>query len=287
MDCYRLMNLKYQDEFRSEIVDLFRAGMTVENICEKYQVSKSSVYNWIKLDSKHSSKNGVMQISFREIISLQSEVARLRQENEIFQKCEWVISVPLEEKLKTIHELKNEYSIHVLCKTLDVLRSTYYHYSLRRPEKTAYEISDEQIRPIVKQIFEESKGRYGTRKLKAALAQQGYIVSLKRLRRFMKELGLVCKQSQLKYFSSSNRKYMYRRNTLKQKFLQSSPNVVWVSDITYVRVAKRFYSICVIIDLFSRKVIAYEISINNNANLVRYGGIRLKQNCGDTISIME
>jgi transposase-like protein len=52
------MNLKYQDEFRSKIVDLFRDGMTVETICEKYQISKSSVYNWIKLDSKHSSKNG-------------------------------------------------------------------------------------------------------------------------------------------------------------------------------------------------------------------------------------
>ena len=71
-----------------------------------------------------------MQISFREIISLQSEVTRLRQENEIFQKCDWVVSAPLEEKLKTIDGLKNEYSIHVLCKTLNVLRSTYYHYSL-------------------------------------------------------------------------------------------------------------------------------------------------------------
>ena len=173
------MNLKYQDEFRSEIVDIFRAGMPVETICKKYQVSKSSVYNWIKLDSKHSSKNGAMQISFREIISLQSEVSRLRQENEISRKCKWVESASLKENLKTIDELKNDYSIHFLCKILNILRSTYYHYSLRRPEKTAYEISDEQIHPIVKQIFEESKGRFGTRKLKAALAQYHFVPIVK------------------------------------------------------------------------------------------------------------
>jgi transposase InsO family protein/transposase-like protein len=268
MDYYCSMNLKYQDELKKEIIDLFQAGMTVDSICKKYQLSKSSVYSWIKLDKMHKSKNGAMQISFREVISLQSEVARLRQENEIFRKCKWVTAAPLSKKLKAIDELQHDYSIHVLCKTLNVLRSTYYHYSLRSPEKTVYEINDEEIRPIVKQIFDESKGRFGTRKLKAALEQQGYIVSLKRLRRFMKELNISCKQTQLKYFSSSNRKYMYRRNTLKQQFLQSAPNLVWASDITYMRVGKDFYAICAVIDLFSRKVIAYDTSINNNTELV-------------------
>ena len=84
----------------------------------------------------------------------------------------------------------------------------------------------------------------------------------------MKELNIKSKQTQLKYFSSSNRKYMYRRNKLKQQFLQTAPNLVWVSDVTYVRVAKDFYAICVVIDLFSRKVLAYEIAPNNTAELI-------------------
>jgi len=75
------MNLKYQIEDRQEIVKTYQNGMPVSDICHQYGVSKSSVYNWFRLDRKHSSKNGAMQISFREIISLQSEVARLRQEN--------------------------------------------------------------------------------------------------------------------------------------------------------------------------------------------------------------
>lgn len=50
------------------------------------------------------------------------------------------------------------------------------------------------------------------------------------------------------------------KNILKQEFDQSEPNVVWVCDFTYIRAARRFYYLCAILDLFSRKVIAYKLS---------------------------
>lgn len=57
-------------------------------------------------------------------------------------------------------------------------------------------------------------------------------------------------------------------NKLEQKFGQKAPNLVWVSDITYIKAAGRWYYLCVIIDLFSRKVISWGISSNINADLV-------------------
>lgn len=50
------------------------------------------------------------------------------------------------------------------------------------------------------------------------------------------------------------------KNILKQKFNPSRPNKVWVCDFTYIRVCGRYYYLCAIIDLFSRKVIAYKVS---------------------------
>lgn len=50
------------------------------------------------------------------------------------------------------------------------------------------------------------------------------------------------------------------QNILKQKFNPSEPNKVWVCDFTYIRVSGRFYYLCVILDLFSRKVIAFKLS---------------------------
>lgn len=57
-------------------------------------------------------------------------------------------------------------------------------------------------------------------------------------------------------------------NEIKQNFTTDKPNLVWVSDITYVKVNGYFYYICVIIDLFSRKVISYSVSNKINENLV-------------------
>ena len=58
------------------------------------------------------------------------------------------------------------------------------------------------------------------------------------------------------------------QNVLKQAFNQSAPNLVWCSDITYLPVQNRFFYLCVIIDLFSHKVIAYRLSNKADANLV-------------------
>lgn len=58
-------------------------------------------------------------------------------------------------------------------------------------------------------------------------------------------------------------------NHLNQEFDVSRPNEVWVSDVTYFKYGKSAYYICVIIDLFSRMVIAYKIGKNNSAQLVK------------------
>ena len=50
------------------------------------------------------------------------------------------------------------------------------------------------------------------------------------------------------------------KSILSQNFNQTAPNKVWVCDLTYIRAASRFYYLCSILDLFSRKVIAYKLS---------------------------
>lgn len=219
--------MKISQEKRNEIVRLYSEHMPIKELMKRFEVYRSSIYNFLKLDQMHKSTNGGMTVTFRKITSMESELERLRQENEILKTCGCYIDAPLSERLAGIDRLTEKYSIHVLCRTLNVRRSTYYHYSLRSPDLKQWEQEDIIIRPVVLQIFKESKGLYGTRKLKAELENRGYLVSLKRLRRYMKELNLKCKQSQLKYFSSSNRKYMHRHNKLKQQFLQTAPNLVW------------------------------------------------------------
>lgn len=73
---------------------------------------------------------------------------------------------------------------------------------------------------------------------------------------------------------SSKREYQKRlraekrQNILNQEFSPASPNAIWVSDITSFKIKDQWLHICVIIDLFSRKVIAHKLSQNSSTQLV-------------------
>ena len=58
------------------------------------------------------------------------------------------------------------------------------------------------------------------------------------------------------------------RNILQQNFNPQEPNRVWASDITYVHTDKGFHYVCVVLDLFSRKVIAWRVSDKADTQLV-------------------
>lgn len=86
-------------------------------------------------------------------------------------------------------------------------------------------------------------------------------ISVGRVYRLMKSMSLP-KMSTVKPFVHKSKSTSDEncKNILKQKFNQPEPNIVWVCDFTYIRAGGRFYYLCAILDLFSRKVIAYKLS---------------------------
>ena len=57
-------------------------------------------------------------------------------------------------------------------------------------------------------------------------------------------------------------------NHLQQEFDQKCPNIVWASDFTYIKVTDRWYYLCIVMDLFSRKFISFNISSKPDFDLV-------------------
>lgn len=57
-------------------------------------------------------------------------------------------------------------------------------------------------------------------------------------------------------------------NHLHQEFNQKAPNIVWTSDFTYIKVNSKWYYLCIVMDLFSRKVISWHISVKPDVDLV-------------------
>ena len=254
----------YSKETRKQARDLYTEGVPVPEICKQLGVGRSTVFLWVQ----QSDPNHPGSIPRKEYLE-KSELVRLRLENQIFRTCGCTPSSPLSERLLAIDQFKEKYTVYRLCKTLGVLKSTYYHHALRSPEKTQIQIMDEQLKPLINEIFKKSMGTFGARRIRIKLLERGYITSEKRINRLMREMGLNAVGPKPMINSANDRQYKYYPNKLKGKFLTDAPNNIWVSDITYIKIEDSFVYLCVVIDLYSRKVIAHKVSKNSNTDLVK------------------
>lgn len=140
-----------------------------------------------------------------------------------------------------------------------------------------------EIKRKILEIYADSDKRLGARKVRICLMRD-YCISISegRVYRLMKEMALP-KMSTVKPLKRHNKSTCdgICNNLLAQNFNQQAPNLVWVSDFTYIRVGQRFYYICVILDLFARKVIACRVgskidrflAIDTLRDAVRFRGV--------------
>lgn len=251
------MSNRYTEEFKASAVRQYQSGVPASVLYQQLGIARSTLFLWIK----QYSPNEIGQIP-REQYLLQKELDRLCTENTIFKTCGCSPVSPLPVRLAAIDIHKDSFSIHALCRVLSVNRSTYYHYALRSPEQTKLQIEDDTLKPLISEIFEKSGDRFGARRIRVKLLDMGHTTSERRISRLMKELGLSSRGTRPRLNSANDRQYQYYPNKLKRNFLTIAPNKVWVSDITYAKVGMDFLYLCVIIDLYSRKVISYGVSEN-------------------------
>ena len=157
-----------------------------------------------------------------------------------------------------------EYSLNTMCEVLDISKRTYYKYR-------ASEDADYYDYVLIKEIFEESKCTYGYRRIcEGLLVKYGVIFNHKKAARIMKKYGL--KPEYIKRirpnYSAKRQEENVKPNLLKRNFVVSEPNRVWVTDITYLTFGNKRAYLSTILDLYDRKIVAYQISKRNDIKLV-------------------
>lgn len=203
--------------------------------------------------------------------ALSRRLQKAEHELEVIRLSKYISEVPLHKKLSTLEELylkpDNPYSIHELCDALGVARGTFYNHIFRCADRSKYE--DEQLELMLKvqQIFDDSKQRYGAEKIRVILAEGGIRTSAKRISSIMQELGLKSIRTNAKK-DYKKRQRNAKPNLLKQQFSTERPNQVWVGDFTYFRINGHWLYFCMILDLYSRKIVGYQVSQNPSTNLV-------------------
>lgn len=155
-------------------------------------------------------------------------------------------------------EEKRIMKISKQCQILNVSRSSAY-YKPREPKV----ICDKRLLSEIKKIYDEACF-YGHIKVWKELEKRGFKVGLKKVRtiREKENLKAICPKYSKYRARKSDNKFPY----LLGDVLVERPNQVWQSDITYVPTAEGFMYKTAIIDVFSRKILAYRITATLQQN---------------------
>jgi putative transposase len=152
-------------------------------------------------------------------------------------------------------EENHKLSIRRQCDILAINRSSAYN-------KKKIKVEDKIEEKIIEQYI-ESGCRYGYRKITEALERQGDNVNHKKVLAIMQKQNIqgVYPKKKFKYTKTEHKKYPYLLNDLTI----NHPDEVWATDITYVKLPMGFIYLVAYIDLYSRYIVAFNISITMEA----------------------
>jgi len=156
-----------------------------------------------------------------------------------------------------VAELRLEnHSITNLLTVSGLPKSTFYYQRQASKVEDRYAKIKEQIRVI----FEQHHGRYGYRRITAALVQMGERINHKTVQRLMGVLGLKSVVRPKKYRSFKGDIGIAADNLLDRQFEADSPNQKWVTDVTEFNVDGNKLYLSPLLDLYNGEIIAYETS---------------------------
>lgn len=172
-------------------------------------------------------------------------------------------------KYKFIHENSDSFPVVKMADTFKIHRSNYYRWLNYSEQRTRKGTEETKLIGEIKAIQDKSHYSYGTPRITKELKNLKLDTNHKRVARLLRENGLNHRmKKKYKITTDSNHKFKTAPNILNRDFRASAPNQKWVSDITYVWTAEGWLYLCVIIDLYSRKVVGWSISSRMNADLL-------------------
>ena len=162
-----------------------------------------------------------------------------------------------------IWELRHEFKIGLLIDVAGIPRSTYYYYSKKFSSPKADKYAE--IKVIIRQIYDDSKGRYGYRRITKEL-RKTHRINHKTVQRLMRQMGIFCRVRMKKYRSFRGEVGKIAPNLLERDFKADKPNQKWVTDVTEFALFGVKLYLSPIIDLFNGEVVSYNLSYHPNLN---------------------
>ncbi len=171
-----------------------------------------------------------------------------------------------------IDENRDEYGVEPICRTLPIAPSTYHAHDARRrcPERAPSRVvRDVALRPEIQRVFDENFQVYGVRKVWRQLNREGFDVARCTVGRLMRVMGLKgVIRGKPHRTTFSDKAAACPLDRVNRDFKAPAPNMLWVSDFTYVSTWSGFVYVAFVIDVFARKIVGWRVSRTAHASFV-------------------
>ena len=260
------------ERYKKKIVKEIEMGSSVHEIMEKYAIPESTIYKWLSEYKERKSYSG--QFTFRQFLNMKRRLENVEKELSIVVNSPFIQKTPLSIRQGYMEQLEKEQGIpsHILCECFDVDHATYHHFRYDNArDKAWFVVRQKELSRLVTKIYVESGGIYGAKKIKHILlrdyhkrASEGFIRSIMRENGYT---GATPKQSK-RGANAEYKEEVLKRNLLRQNFRADVPNEKWVLDSKQYYAKRKCFHICVVEDLYSRRVISYKIGVRESGRLV-------------------
>jgi len=171
-----------------------------------------------------------------------------------------------------IDEHRAIYGVEPICRVLPIAPSTYHAHAARRadPGKLSARLQrDAALNVEIRRVYEENFGVYGVRKVWRQLNREGLAVARCTVARLMRRMGLqgVVRGKTVRT-TISNAAVPCPLDRVNRQFTAPRPNVLWVSDFTYVATWAGFVYVAFVIDAFARRIVGWRVSRTAHAGFV-------------------
>ena len=147
-----------------------------------------------------------------------------------------------------------------MCKLLKVSTSGFYYW-LQHPESQRA-LKEEHLVAQIRQVHQQSKGRYGSPRISFELKEQGIQASRPRIARLMQkhQIQSIIRKKYRVNTTDSSHGFRVAENHLNRDFTAAIPGQKWVSDSTYIRTEDGWLYLTAVLDLADRKVVGWALS---------------------------
>ena len=171
-----------------------------------------------------------------------------------------------------IDDHRDTHGIEPICKILPIAPATYYDHLAKRADPARLSDRarrDEALRPHIQRVFDANWQVYGVRKVWRQLRREGFDVARCTVARLMKRMGIQgIIRGKPQKTTIPDKKLPCPLDKVNRQFRVPAPNMLWVSDFTYVATWKGFVYVAFVIDAYARRIVGWRVSSTPHAGFV-------------------